>query len=317
MDFDDAVINSLYGAVLHSGKRALHVRSKKLQAYVLDRIKLAELCAEQAKHAGAKIVTGSRINNKDLERFSDEGAVIVGADGGLSAVARWSGFPQTTGHVLTFKEVYENSGYEKEDEVGLFFSQKFSDGFFGWAVPYGGRNLEIGIGTRSGSWNSRSAIERMKGDDMVSAMIGDAKLIDAKASIIPIGTRKYTAKGNVLLVGDAAGQVKATTGGGIIFGGSCAIVAAEAIQKHIKEGKPLELYDKMWRRRYGGDLSMHRIIHNYYSKVGDIGMERMLWLLDALGMGSFLGRYGDMDRPSLILKRFFLRGLAGRDNHSI
>ena len=308
--FSDAIVNTLYGASLHAGKRSLHVRSEKLQAYVLDRIRLAEICADEAKNAGAKIATGKKIGTEELEQFSADGKIIVGADGGLSAVARWAKFPPIADHILTFKALFEDSERSTDDEVDLFFSERFANGFFGWAVPYGKGIVELGIGTKSGSWNSSEAFRRMMGEDSVKEAVGGGKMVDSKASIIPVGTRSYTAKGEVMLVGDAAGQVKATTGGGIIFGGACAIVAAESISKHLERGEPLERYDKRWRKLYGNDLSMHRFIHAYYSKAGEAGVERLLWLLDTLGMGGFLSKYGDMDRPSLMVKRFFLRGLA-------
>ena len=40
-------------------------------------------------------------------------------------------------------------------------------------------------------------------------------------------------------------------------------------------------------------------------------MGNVITALNALGIDRFLSVYGDMDRPSLILKRFFLRGLVG------
>ncbi len=310
IDFSDAIVNSLYGASLHAGRRSLHVRAEKVQAYVLDRIKLAEICSREAVDAGAKVVTGKRIGPKELEQFSSEGKIIVGADGGLSAVARWAKFPPIEDHVLTFKALFEKSGRLIEDEVDLFFSERFASGFFGWAVPYGKGTVELGIGTRSGSWNSAEAFRRMLKEASVREAVGEGKMADSKASIIPIGTRSVTAKGNVLLVGDAAGQVKATTGGGIIFGGACAMVAAKSISRYIDNGEPLERYDRMWRKLYGNDLSMHRIIHAYYSRAGEAGVEKLLWLLNILGMENFLSKYGDMDRPSVMVKRFFLRNLA-------
>ena len=310
IDFSDAVVNSLYGASLHAGRRSLHVRSEKVQAHVLDRIKLAEICSREAIDAGAKVITGRRIGPEDLEQFSSEGKIIVGADSGLSTVGRWAKFPPIENHVLTFKAVFEKSERLIEDEVDLFFSERFARGFFGWAVPYGKGTVELGIGTSSGSWNSAEAFRRMLKETSVREAVGGGKMVDSKASIIPIGMRSSTVKGNVLLVGDAAGQVKATTGGGIIFGGACAIVAAKSISRHLEKGEPLERYDKTWRKLYGNDLSMHKIIHAYYSRAGEAGVERLLGLLNILGIGNFLSKYGDMDRPSVMVKRFFLRDLV-------
>ena len=130
------------------------------------------------------------------------------------------------------------------------------------------------------------------------------------ASIIPLGYRKVTVKGNVLLVGDAAGQVKATTGGGIIFGAACARVAADVISAHIEHGTALAHYEKMWRRQYGMDLKLHAALHNYYSSMGPRSLALLIRMSKLFGAEQFFSRYGDMDSPSTMLKRFVLRGLA-------
>lgn len=67
----------------------------------------------------------------------------------------------------------------------------------------------------------------------------------------------------------------------------------------------------MWRSRHGLDLKLHDIIHSYYSRSGPM-LSGMISLSKILGLDSFLSRYGDMDSPSLVMKRFFLRALSSR-----
>ncbi|MEK6964133.1 MAG: hypothetical protein AABX70_06920, partial [Nanoarchaeota archaeon] len=57
-------------------------------------------------------------------------------------------------------------------------------------------------------------------------------------------------KGNVCVAGDAATQVKATTGGGII----ASMVAGCAFAEHVQTGKS---YEKLWRKKIGRDLWLH------------------------------------------------------------
>lgn len=130
------------------------------------------------------------------------------------------------------------------------------------------------------------------------------------ASIIPISRRRRTVIGNVMLVGDAAGQTKATTGGGIIFGMSCANVAVESISRNIERGTPLTYYESAWRRRYGLDLKMHDLLHTFYSDFGG-SFSRIIGMGSRLGIDRFFSTYGDMDSPSLMLKRLFFRHILG------
>jgi len=62
------------------------------------------------------------------------------------------------------------------------------------------------------------------------------------------GPLKRTVKGNVLLVGDAAGHVMPTNGGGIPLAMIAGRIAGNAIREHIKSGASLDEYEKRWRQ---------------------------------------------------------------------
>ena len=306
IDPGESMLNTLDGAFLHAGGERLRVKSGRTMAYVADRGMLAKICKRNAEEAGARINLGRRIGRDELLALADDGNILVGADGAVSTVASTFSFPEMREYVLTYKAEYSNAHPEDENSVGLFFSNSIAYRFFGWYCPYSNGRLEVGIGTSGTARISSSrAFAMLAESGMLGDMLDGSKKINGYASIIPIRSRKQTVKGNVALVGDAAGQVKATTGGGIIFGCSCAHVLAET----IADGKPLREYDKAWRRRYGADLTIHRMIHEYYSGIGAGSLGMLIRITKALGAESFFGAYGDMDRPSLMLKRFFLRGL--------
>ena len=145
----------------------------------------------------------------------------------------------------------------------------------------------------------------------IAEKLGGAKLIDGYASMIPMQTMRKIVdeKNEVLLVGDAAGQVKPTTGGGIVFGGNAAIIAANVIKMHIQNGVDLSTYETAFRKKYGLDIRLHSMINKVYSR-STVGLGYLLMISNAFGLDSFFGKYGDMDRPSVMLKRFFLRSLA-------
>jgi Dehydrogenases (flavoproteins) len=310
--YKKAMLNTLNGAVVHGGGQALAVQTPDTKAYVLDRGILAGICADEATANGAEIVLNKRLTKDELVELSkDDNRIIVGADGAVSSVASAFGFPQIKEYVLTYKAEYENAEINDMHKVELFFSNNVSNRFFGWTVPYSPTKLEVGVGVSSYSKKtSSSAFGAFIKTREVEAMIGSAKKVAGYASIIPIRSRKKTVIGNVLLVGDAAGQVKATTGGGIIFGAACAKLASKAILDNIDSGKPLERYERLWRKNYGLDLKLHRALHHYYSGLGDRSLAAAIMMSKLFGFERFLSRYGDMDSPSLMLKRFFLRKIS-------
>lgn len=312
IEYDVAKVNTLYGAVLHAGKQKLRIKARDVKALVLDRRKLVESCMEEAEKEGAKIILGKKIGKEELLALNDKSRVIVGADGAVSGVASVFGFPKINEFVLTYKKTYNKAHVDDSGVVDLFFYSR-ANRFFGWSAPYSSSTTELGIGVSSRArTSSTKAFDEFIRLGEVASMIENAKGETGYASMIPLEARKKTVSGNVLLVGDAAGQVKATTGGGIIFGALCAKVAAEAVERHLVRGEPLDIYEREWKRRYGADLKLHRMIHEYYSSLSSRNFESFFRIARVLGAEAFFSKYGDMDRPSTMLKRFFLRSLAGR-----
>ena len=110
---------------------------------------------------------------------------------------------------------------------------------------------------------------------------------------IPLRYRDLTQKDNVLLVGDAAGQVKATTGGGIVFGSLCAKIAAVSAKNYL-DGKNLD-YEKSWKSRYGRALDAHRAVRTLLDNLPPSVVSLGLASLAAVGFSKVLERFGDMD----------------------
>ncbi len=309
IQYKGAVVNALDGAKIHAGGELFSVSSRSTKAYVLDRGIFAEICADEAARAGASIVLGDRVTRERVLELKKDYRVVVGADGAVSTVASACGFPPVNEYVLTYKAEYEDAVIEDAHKVELFFSKGLTTRFFGWTVPYSGSKLEVGIGisNRKGA-SSYTAFRRLLTNPDIKSMLKGAKMSAGYASIIPIDARKKTVIGNSLLVGDAAGQVKATTGGGIIFGVSCAGIAAKCIKKYIDNGIGLGAYEEEWRKAFGLDLRLHKMLHSYYSALGEKRFKLMMKSAKLMGFENFLGAYGDMDRPSLILKRILFRG---------
>ena len=103
----------------------------------------------------------------------------------------------------------------------------------------------------------------------------------------------------ILLAGDAAGQVKATTGGGIFFGASCGKIAG-------KYSSEPEKYEQEWRRAYGLDLALHRKLRTALDFAGGappvplVSAAKALFFQDLLSERGKMDRWGQMATPSTI-----------------
>lgn len=306
--YKEAIVNELRGAVLHSGRSSFRLTSKGVKAYVLDRARLARICARRAERSGASIELGRRLGADDIRALAKSSRVLVGADGAVSTVASTFGFPSIKEYVLTYKAVYEGAGVERSDSVGIYLDNSITPGFFGWTAPHSVSRVEVavGIGARH-RMSSFEAFSRFASTPPIQELVEGATRLRGDASLIPLSLRRKSSIGNVLLVGDAAGQVKATTGGGIIFGAACAKVAASVIKRHIRGSGGLGRYEMEFRRRYGLDLMVHSMAHRLYANAGTASTGLAFGVARMFRVDRLLSLYGDMDSPTRTLTGVMLR----------
>ena len=308
--YKDAVTNTLNGANLHAEGRTLRIRTDNPVAVVLDRRRLNEICRDEAVAEGAEVETRRRVTAAGLDSMSGNG-VVIGADGAISTVARHFQMGRIAKHALTYKAEY-NVAAPEANVVDLFFDNRVYRGLFAWICPNAKDIMEIGIGVDSCFGNSKLAFERFLQSKEVAELVDGRRPIREGASLIPMRRREriVNSEKKVLLVGDAAGQVKATTGGGIIFGGNAALIAADVIEAYLQRNAQLSDYERLFMNRYGREMQLHTMVNSFYSSIRPERLAAVISLSKALGIEGFLGKYGDMDLPSLMIKRFFLRNLS-------
>ncbi len=318
IDYQDAKLHDIYGANIRCGKAHMAVRRKNPVAYVLDRFRLDELSVEQAQDAGAELKTSTRFekweptenrNNDDTtnsasktanDRYMNGGTAqtaagpirtdyLVGADGIASAVARQSGFPVLQHFVVAWEGEFDSANLPEPDVVDVFLD---IPGLFGWAVPAGEKTVRVGLATTTAVQLAEHK-NRLLQSPVIHAMVHNAKKVREFHHTIPLHYRQQTQKGNVMLVGDAAGQVKATTGGGIVFGALCAHELADATKQHANGGT-LD-YESRWRAKYAGPLDGHRRIRKVLDAMPTSLAAIGLQAFSAIGGRALLENKADMD----------------------
>jgi digeranylgeranylglycerophospholipid reductase len=75
------------------------------------------------------------------------------------------------------------------------------------------------------------------------------------ADVLPIdGAVSKTYSDGVLLVGDAAGMVMPTNGGGIPIAMVSGRIAGEVAALHVQKHEPLHSYEAAWKKTFGREL---------------------------------------------------------------
>ena len=224
------------------------------RGFAVDRSLMDQAIANEAVEEGAELMTNTsaldvRGNKVMTTRGEFEARVIVGADGPFSRVARSSGleWPVSTPAIgATLRGEFPAT-------CDMYFGS-LAPGGYAWVIPKGD-TANVGVGV----W------PRYKGklDLLFAAFLKRMKLpqIRGTGGYVPIeGPVKQTVKGNVLLVGDAAGHVMPPNGGGINTGMICGRIAGETIHEHLENGLPLVEYERRWRAVVGDALKRGRKI---------------------------------------------------------
>jgi flavin-dependent dehydrogenase len=114
---------------------------------------------------------------------------------------------------------------------------------------------------------------------------------------IPLRPLPRTYIDRILVAGEAAGQVKPTTGGGIYYGLMCADIAADilhqAFQAHDLSKSRLASYQKKWRARLGKELQVGYWAHRLYEKLDNRQIERLHNFINRNGIPQFIAELDD------------------------
>jgi len=305
-----SLLREVRGGILHApGGEAIELRANAVKAVVLDRGKLNRELIDLAIIAGVELRPRTRAVAADIGwvRIEHQGKVervgakvIIGADGPRSAVARWFSLPGPSQLLAASQAVVERKP-RSPDEVEVFFGRDVAPGFFAWAVPAEEDRLRVGLaalGTDTETLLSHLLAQRFCGKTV--AQIGGT---------IPIGTSSNTVGDGVLLVGDAAGQVKPTSGGGIYIGGTCARIAGEIAGYAALAGETtrqtLIEYERRWQQQIGGELRFGLAARRVLTALSDHDIDAVFAVINEPSILRVISEEGDIDHPSRLI-RFFL-----------
>ena len=279
------MLNEITSARIISGKKEFLIRPKEEIAVLVSRCELDRLAAHSFEEQGGKIELGKKVTRS----FSAKS--VIGADGPASAVADYFGFPKISSFVACMQGNFKYS-CDDPHQTSVYLSAKEFPGFFGWAIPIDESHAKIGVGV-SLPKHPMSYYRKF-----LSSRHVKSKPNNEFAAVIPTSVRKKTAmKKNgysVLLAGDSAGQVKATTGGGIFFGAQCGLLAG-------KNSSEPEKYERIWKGKYGLDLALHRQFRTFLNVGGGEPHPLLLSAAKAFFFEDLLSERGKMDRWSQML----------------
>ncbi len=235
----NALINEIHQFELFTDGRAARIALRQPDL-VIERSQLIHELATAAQESGTEILLGRRFVSMEpkgralslhLERSQDAGGeevrveTVVGADGALSRVARSAGWPPQATVPLVQAIVRLPQGMSPHTTRVWFIPEETP--YFYWLIPDSPSRGVVGLIGQEGP-ATRQALERFLARQRLDPLDYQAARIPVYSKWIPI-RRRLAGGGDVYLVGDAAGHVKASTVGGIVTGFRGALGVAEAI----------------------------------------------------------------------------------------
>ncbi len=286
-----------------SGK-CLRVHTDKVQAYVADRSLLDSALAAKAQSRGAQYFFSSSIRDvvpgkesiQAEARCSDTGEVftaraVILANGCTTELPQKLGLGKVKRFLIGAQTELETRDI---NEIEVHFGRKVAPGSFAWLVPVSQDRAYAGLLTAS---DAGPLMQRLV-DDLVRKGRATDRHVKIRQKAIPLETPARSYGDRVLAIGDAAGQVKRTTGGGIYFGHLGAGIAAEVLDAALKSDdlsmRRLAAYQKQWKARLGRELRRGQLARWTLTRLSDGQIERVFDVLGSNGIAQNMVESGDI-----------------------
>jgi geranylgeranyl reductase family protein len=263
-----------------SGK-SLKVEKKEIQAYIVDRASFDRAIAARAMAEGAdyffslpamNIVIDSDGVQVETPRLMFKTKVVIIAAGFKAAFTRKLGLGSVDHFAVGAQAMVEVQGI---DEVEIYFSQEMAPGFFGWLVPILDGKALAGVLATS---HAKFYLEKLLASSFCRGKV-IRQGTEMRQRAIPMETLPRLYGDRLLVVGDAAGQVKPTTGGGIYLGhlgsDTAVEVLLEAFDNGSLEARQLSQYQKAWKEKMGREIYLSYVARRLYQKLSDGQIEKI------------------------------------------
>jgi digeranylgeranylglycerophospholipid reductase len=307
--------------VFGPGLDSLSFRASEPRAFVIDRAGLDVYLADRAAHAGAEFRTGVRFdrrlppeNGHERLRLVDgarnvsevSARLVVGADGVSSAVARAYRLRRPVEILPAFEAEFPKSPGDP-DTVEVYLGRRFAPGLFGWWIPDGSGGARVGVAADADGTPAREYFQHLVAHLNRRFGSGLGNPTAYIVSGIPIGHLPKTHGPRVLLVGDAAAQVKPLSGGGIFTGMKCAEtlarVGAAALARDDLSESALADYDRAWRAELGEEFQRALYLRRIFTRLSDADLDALVAALKDAGMRETIVAFGDIDFPTHVARQ--------------
>jgi digeranylgeranylglycerophospholipid reductase len=282
------------------------VDTDRVNAAIVDRARFDQTLADSSRAAGVELRSNARVRSIEVH---DRG-VDVSADGGAAITARACvlacgasyrfnrelglGVPRAFVQSAQLERPFQGPA-----QVEVHLGRDRAPGGFAWVVPFerdgqSCQRLGLMADARAGT------LFRKFAEDVRSRFApGDDAWPDPRLKILPLGPVARTYANRVVAVGDAAGLVKPTTGGGIYYGLLSGSFAAETLDGALRADDlretALRAYESRWRERLGAEIRIGLAFRTLASRLNDRAIDALIELARIDGIVPMLRQTADFN----------------------
>lgn len=282
----------------------LRLCREETQAYILDRAAFDISMAGRAQEAGAKYILDSPVKDMVIERdkvrveashqgerLNLEARVAIIASGFGSRLCEKLGLGRAEDSTIGAQAEVETVGI---DEVEVYFGREIAPGFFAWLVPTTSPMARVGLMSRKSP--------KLYLNKLMASLLAQGKIVSSEAEPnyggIPLKPLRRTFGERLIAMGDAAGQVKPTSGGGIYYGLLCADIAANTLHQALEDddlsAKRLAQYERRWKKKLGRELKIGYWSRKLFERLSDRQIDRIFEIVKANGIDEALLKAKDL-----------------------
>ena len=276
-------------------------------ACVVDRSAFDRELARLAAEAGSRVECGAFVRNIEVAEDHVDVTVVREEMDGHASTFRAQALVLATGVSSTlhrqaglttpqnfFNGVQTEVPRNGNDYTTIYIGNRIAPGAFAWAVPAGQR-VRIGLVTEG---DSKASFDKYMSRYYSKDWENGARDRTRYKPIIQ-GALSRTFGHRILAVGEAAGQVKTTTGGGIYFGLLGSRIASQIIVDNLKKNdmsaKAFAEYEKTWKKEFHREILIGYYARKIFSKLNDGQIERLFQLAQNNGVFPYIKENGNFD----------------------
>jgi digeranylgeranylglycerophospholipid reductase len=275
-------------------------------ACVVDREKFDKALADAAVSAGAAVICDARVDDITVGREGVEVAVRDGLGGfsrqaaAVAILATGVDFGLQKRIGLATPRDFLNGAQVEASLPGrgtttLFFGRDVAPGAFAWSVPAGEGKARVGLLTRK---DPKACLRKLL-DARFDGRLGTEDEAPIRTKPVAQGLLSGTFGDRVLAVGEAAGQTKTTTGGGISYGLTCADLAADVILECFGRSSfgaaDLAEYELRWKGLLQREIVVGHYARRMCARLSDGRIESLFHLAQTDGIVPIIREKADFD----------------------